>query len=71
MKVSMLKNTLEYILATDGDMDVEISIAKPTPADLQENPILQEQRYLLSEAVFCDVTDRQEGKSVSIRDWPY
>ena len=67
MNVSMLIETLRNILETEGDLEVDVSVAK------QPGSKIPDQQYLVADARFVEVEvyDDPDKKRVSIRDWPY
>ncbi len=67
MKATILIKTLQHIVKAEGDLDVDVSVAK------QPNSKLPDQQYLVADATFVEVEvyDDPDEKRISIRDWPY
>ncbi len=67
MKATELIKTLQHIVATEGDLDVDISVAK------QPDSLLPNQQYLVADARFIELEPYKEPNEtrISIRDWPY
>ena len=64
MKASVLVKELGNIIKNEGDLDVDISIAKQKDID---------QQYLVADAKFVliETYEDPQEKRISIRDWPY
>ena len=63
MKASEVIKELQTIIENEGDLDVDVSVAKQV-----ERP---EQQYLIADARFVILEPYPKGKRISIRDWPY
>ena len=64
MRASKVIKALQYIIDTEGDLVVDISVVKQPKVD---------QQYLVAEARFVVVESYEDPKEkrISIRDWPY
>ncbi len=65
MKASVLAKEIQFIIENEGDLDVDVSVAK--------QPETTDQQYLVADAKFVLVEkyEEPEEKRISIRDWPY
>ena len=65
MKASVLIKEVQRIVENEGDLDVDVSVAK--------QPETTNQQYLVADARFVLVEkyEEPEEKRISIRDWPY
>jgi hypothetical protein len=65
MKATALVKEVQIIIDNEGDLDVDVSVAK--------QPETIEQQYLVANAKFVLVENYEnpEEKRISIRDWPY
>ena len=82
MKASVLVKEVQNIIDNEGDLDVDVSVAKQPEVDLQIASKNQScvsdyktynQQYLVGDATFVVVESYEdpEEKRISIRDWPY
>ena len=64
MKATVLVKELQIIIDNEGDLDVDVSVAKQKASD---------QQYLVADAKFVLVEyyDDPEEKRISIRDWSH
>lgn len=64
MKATKLIKTLQSIVAAEGDLEVDISLAKQKESD---------QQYLVADARFVEIEKYKDPEEmrISIRDWPY
>ncbi|KKM06637.1 hypothetical protein LCGC14_1741950 [marine sediment metagenome] len=63
MKASEIVKELQSIIENEGDLDVDVSVAK--------QPEITDQQYLVADARFVIVEPYEKGTRISIRDWPY
>jgi len=71
MKASELIKATQRIVETEGDLDVDISVAKQPNAKLPDQQYLEaEARFIELEAYGGNPKDPDEVR-ISIRDWPY
>ena len=74
MQASEIVKEFQHIIDTEGDLVIDISVAKQP-----ENEAVEQQQYLKAEARFIVVeeyenenpTKKRTTKRISIRDWPY
>ncbi len=71
MKASELIKGLQAVVATNGDLDVELSILKQYPSNPKVKLVLESQQYLVASPQFIVVEKNDDCESVCIRDWPY
>jgi hypothetical protein len=65
MKATELIKALQHIVETEGDLDVDISVAK-------QKGVTQHQ-CIVAEAKYIEIETYEEPTKarISIRDWPY
>lgn len=64
MKATKLIKALQHIVETNGDLDVDISVAKQKESN---------QQYVVAEPKFIELEyyEKPDETRISIRDWPY